>query len=299
MELRVLNYFLTVAREGGLTGASEVLHVTQPTMSRQIQELEEELGQKLFVRKSHSLVLTPEGMILRKRAEEMLALAEKTKAEFTAMGSAVAGDIFIGSGETDALHLITDIIAEMHQEYPDINYQLFSGNAEDVMERLDKGLLDFGVFVEPVDVSKYNSLRLPAKDIWGLVLRRDHPLAVKERIRREDLLDCSLIVSRQTLTEHRRGNAYSDWFGEDYANLPIVGTFNLMYNAALMVKSGIGCAVGLDKIVNTTEATDLCFRPFDPLLEAGIVVVWKKYQVFTKPAEMLLERMTQAFEKIH
>ena len=183
MELRVLNYFLTVAREGGLTGASEVLHVTQPTMSRQIQELEEELGQKLFIRTTRSMVLTPEGMLLRKRAEEILEMAERTKAEFSSMGTAVAGDVFVGSGETFALKKVTDLMAQIREDHPGIRFQIYSGNAEDVMERLERGLLDFGVLVEPADVSRYNSLRLPAKDTWGLVLRRDHPLAQKKHIR--------------------------------------------------------------------------------------------------------------------
>jgi DNA-binding transcriptional LysR family regulator len=295
MELRVLNYFLTVAREGGLTGASEVLHVTQPTMSRQIQELEEELGQRLFIRTTRSMVLTPEGMLLRKRAEEILEMAEKTKAEFSAMGSAVAGDVFIGSGETFALKQVTDLMTGIREDHPDIHFQIYSGNAEDVLERLEKGLLDFGVLVEPVDVSRYNSLCLPAKDTWGLILRRDHPLAERETIRREDLAGVPLIVSRQTAGAQSRNNDYLAWFGGSYDSLNIVGGYSLMYNGALMVKSGIGCAVGLNGIVNTTETSDLCFRSFDPPLEAGIVVIWKKYQVFSKPAELLLERMMAVF----
>ena len=295
MELRVLKYFLTVAREGGLTGASEVLHVTQPTMSRQIQELEEELGQKLFIRTTRSMVLTPEGMLLRKRAEEILEMAERTKAEFSSMGSAVAGDVFIGSGETFALKLITDLMAQMREEHPEVHFQVYSGNAEDVMERLEKGLLDFGVLVEPADVSRYNRLRLPVRDTWGLVLRRDHPLAQKKCIRREDLSGVPLIMSRQDMDTQKVGNDYLDWFGSCDESLNIVAGYSLMYNGALMVKSGIGCAVGLDQVVNTTETSDLCFRPFDPPLEAGIVVIWKKYQVFSKPAELLLGKMLAAF----
>ncbi len=295
MELRVLKYFLTVAREGGLTGASEVLHVTQPTMSRQIQELEEELGQKLFIRTTRSMVLTPEGMLLRKRAEEILEMAERTKAEFSSMGSAVAGDVFIGSGETFALKLITDLMAQMREEHPEVHFQVYSGNAEDVMERLEKGLLDFGVLVEPADVSRYNRLRLPVRDTWGLVLRRDHPLAQKKCIRREDLSGVPLIMSRQDMDTQKVGNDYLDWFGSRDESLNIVAGYSLMYNGALMVKSGIGCAVGLDQVVNTTETSDLCFRPFDPPLEAGIVVIWKKYQVFSKPAELLQGKMLAAF----
>ena len=216
MELRVLNYFLTVAREGGLTGASEVLHVTQPTMSRQIQELEEELGQKLFIRTTRSMVLTPEGMLLRKRAEEILEMAERTKAEFSSMGSAVAGDVFIGSGETFALKKVTDLMAQIREDHPGIRFQIYSGNAEDVMERLEKGLLDFGVLVEPVDVSRYNSLRLPAKDTWGLILRRDHPLAQKNHSQRKDLIGIPLIMSRQDMAAQKTGNDYLDWFGKTY-----------------------------------------------------------------------------------
>ena len=295
MELRVLNYFLTIAREGGLTGASEVLHVTQPTMSRQIQELEEELGQKLFIRTTRSMVLTPEGMLLRKRAEEILNMAERTKAEFSAMGSAVSGDVFIGSGETFALKKVTDLMARMRAEHPGIHYQIYSGNAEDVMERLEKGLLDFGVLVEPVDVSRYNSLRLPVRDTWGLILRRDHPLAQKDRIRREDLAGIPLITSRQDMASQKAGNDYLEWFGKSYGSLNIVAGYSLMYNAALMVKSGIGCAVGLDQIVNTTETSDLCFRPFDPPLETGTVIIWKKYPVLSKPAEILLKQLRDAF----
>jgi len=295
MELRVLKYFLTVAREGGLTGASEVLHVTQPTMSRQIQELEEELGQKLFVRTTRSMVLTPEGMLLRKRAEEILEMADRTKAEFSSMNIAVTGDVFIGSGETYTLQHITDLMAALREEHPGIHFQIYSGNSEDVLERLEKGLLDFGVLISQPDLSRYHSLQLPARDTWGLILRRDHPLTQKETIRKEDLAGIPLITSRQNLTEQKTGNDYLDWFGDSYGSLNIVATYSLLYNAALMVKSGIGCAVGLDRIINTTETADLCFRPFEPPLEAGTAVVWKKYQVFSKPAEILLERMMAAF----
>ena len=228
-------------------------------------------------------------------SEEILEMAERTKAEFSSMGTAVAGDGFVGSGETFALKKVTDLMAQIREDHPGIRFQIYSGNAEDVMERLERGLLDFGVLVEPADVSRYNSLRLPAKDTWGLVLRRDHPLAQKKHIRREDLTGIPLIMSRQDMASQKAGNDYLDWFGKTYESLNIVAGYSLMYNGALMVKSGIGCAVGLDQVVNTTETSDLCFRPFDPPLEAGIVVIWKKYQVFSKPAEMLLERMMGVF----
>ncbi len=236
-------------------------------------------------------------MLLRKRAEEILEMAERTKAEFSSMGSAVTGDVFIGSGETFALKKVTDLMARIREDQPGTRFQIYSGNAEDVMERLEKGLLDFGVLVEPVDASRYNSLRLPAKNTWGLILRRDHPLAEKESVRKEDLRGIPLIVSRQDIASQKAGNGYLDWFGKTYESLNIVAGYSLMYNGALMVRSGIGCAVGLDQIVNTTETSDLCFRPFDPPLKTGIVVVWRKNQVFSRPAEILRERMMKHLAK--
>ena len=247
MELRVLNYFLTVAREGGLTGASEVLHVTQPTMSRQIQELEEELGQKLFIRTTRSMVLTPEGMLLRKRAEEILEMAERTKSEFSAMGSTVAGDVLIGSGETFALKQLTDLMAQIREEYPGIHFQIYSGNAEEVAERLEKGLLDFGVFVEPADISRYNSIRLPVMDTWGLILRKDHPLAQKEHITREDLGDVPLIMSRQEMAAQKAGNDYLDWFGGSYELCQHHRDLRSLFPALRSAPGGRYCG-GLEKI---------------------------------------------------
>lgn len=198
MELRVLRYFLAVAREGNITGAANFLHLTQPTLSRQIKDLEEELGCQLLVRKSHRVVLTPEGMRLRKRAEEIISMVDKTEAEFLARENAVSGDIYIGGGETQAIRKIAEIIRELQEEYPDIHYHLYSGNAEDVTERLDKGLLDFGILIQPADISKYDYINLPSKDRWGVIMRKDSPMAAKESIRKEDLLDVPLICSRQS-----------------------------------------------------------------------------------------------------
>ena len=179
MELRVLRYFLAVAREGTIVGAAKVLHVTQPTLSRQLQELEEELGQQLFLRSNRSITLTQEGHFLRKRAEEILEIVNRTEADFYSMGENVAGSVHIGGGESRAMKLITDTIRELRDNYPDIRYDLYSGNAEDVMERLDKGILDFGILIQPVDISRYDSVTLPVRDIWGVVMRKDCPLAGK------------------------------------------------------------------------------------------------------------------------
>lgn len=246
MEIRVLRYFLAIAREGSITNAANFLHVTQPTLSRQIHDLENELGQKLFTRCSHNMALTAEGMILRKRAEEIISMVDKTEAEFTSMVEAVGGDIYIGGGETDAIKFVAKVAKELHDTYPNIHYHLYSGNAQDVTERLDKGLLDFGVLVQPADISKYDYLNIPAKDTWGVVMRKDSPLAKKETICKEDLIGVPLICSRQAILEERSKNEFAMWFGEAFDRLDIVTTFNLVYNAAIMVDAGLGYAVTID-----------------------------------------------------
>ena len=295
MEIRVLRYFLAIAREGSITNAANFLHVTQPTLSRQIRDLEEELGQKLFIRGSHSMTLTPEGMILRKRAEEIISMVDKTEAEFNSMENMVSCDIYIGSGETDVIKLVAQIAYELRVSYPGIHYHLYSGNSEDVTERLDKGLLDFGILIQPADISKYDYINLPARDTWGVIMRRDSPLAEKEVIRKEDLLGVPLICSRQAISGERRGNEFAEWFGEDFDRLDIVTTFNLIYNAAIMVEAGIGYALTIDRIVNTAESSNLCFRPLEPRLDSGLNVIWKKYQVFSSAAELFLNKLRERF----
>ncbi len=295
MEIRVLRYFLTIAREGSITNAANFLHLTQPTLSRQIRDLEEELGQKLFIRRSHNMSLTAEGMILRKRAEEIISMVDKTEAEFNSMENMAGGDIYIGGGETEAIKLIAQLAKDLRESYPNIHYHLYSGNSEDVTERLDKGLLDFGILIQPADLSKYDYINIPAKDTWGVVMRKDSPLAEKKRIQKEDLLPLPLICSRQAISQERSTNEFVKWFGEDFDKLDIVTTFNLVYNAAIMVDAGIGYAITIDKIANTAESSNLCFRPLEPHLDSGLNIVWKKYQVFSTAAELFLQRLRESF----
>jgi len=290
LELRVLRYFLAVAREETITGAANLLHVTQPTLSRQIHDLEQELGQKLLVRGSHRVSLTPAGMLLRKRAEEIVSMVDKTEGEFSAIDTEIAGDVYIGGGETRGLFLIAQTARELREEYPGVRYHLYSGNSQDVAERLEKGLLDFGVFVHPADLSRYESLELPEKERWGVVIRKDDPLAQKKAVRREELADQPLIVSRQAM-EAGRDNAYARWFGESFEALNISTTFNLVYNAALMVEAGLGCALTIDRLVNISPESALTFLPLEPKLETGLSLVWKRHQVFSAAAEAFLERL--------
>ncbi len=295
MEIRVLRYFLAVARERNITGAANYLHLTQPTLSRQIHDLEEELGQQLLIRKSHRVELTPEGVLLRKRAEEIIAMVDKTEAEFASMEDTVSGDIYIGSGETQAIRQIAELIKDLGEAYPNIHYHLHSGNAEDVTERLDKGLLDFGILIQPADLTKYDYLDLPARDRWGVIMRKDSPLAEKEAIEKNELLEIPLLCSRQVVGSRQSENKFAEWFGTDYEKLNIVATYNLMYNAAILVEAGVGYALTLDKLANTSEDSVLCFRPLRPELESGLNVVWKKYQVFSPAAELFLKTLKERF----
>lgn len=289
MDIRVLQYFLAVARESSITKAAESLNMTQPPLSRQLKELEDELGKQLLIRGNRKVTLTEEGMILRKRAEEMVELMEKTKSEIISSGENISGAIYIGGGETEGIRLIAKVAEKIQKKHPDISYHLFSGNADDVTERLDQGLLDFGVLIEPADIKKYDFIKLPARDRWGLLMRRDHPLATKQAIKPENLQGIPLIASRQSLAH----NELSGWLGKQYESLHIVSTYNLLYNASLMVEENVGCALCLDNIIPKYENSPLCFRPLEPQITVGLDIVWKKYQVFTKPATLFLNMLQE------
>ena len=291
MELRVLQYFLAVAREQNISAAAQSLHLTQPTLSRQLKELEEELGKQLMVRGSRKIVLTEEGMLLRKRAEEILDLVGRTEKEIAQSDDTVSGDIYIGTGETDGMRQIARTAKQLQEHSPGIHFHIVSGDAVDVCERLDKGLLDFGVLLGDIDKIKYHYLELPMKDTWGILMRRDSPLAQQERILPQDLWDKPLILSRQV---DNKSGLYR-WLGREPEQLHTVATYNLIYNASLMVDEGMGYAFTLDKLVNT-RGSNLCFRPLEPRMELGMCLVWKKYQVFSKAAELFLSRLRQQVE---
>lgn len=297
MEFRGLRYFLAVAREGSITAAANSLNLTQPTLSRQIKELEEELGQQLFVRGSHNVSLTEEGMRLRRRAEEILELVGKTKAEFAPSAGRIGGDIYIGGGETRAMGMVAETVKELREQYPDIRYHLYSGNAEDVTEKLDRGLLDFGILIQPTDLSKYNFLTLPVKDTWGVIMPENCPLAEKENILREDLAGLPLICSRQILGASAAAAGFRKWFGGDFDRLNIVATYNLVFNAALLAENGAGYVLSLEGLV-ATAGTGLCFRPLMPKLVSALDIVWKKYPAFSPAAEVFLKSLRRKFSFI-
>lgn len=292
MDVRVLRYFLTVAREASFSRAADALYMSQPTLSRQIRDLEEELGTTLFVRTNRNVTLTRDGMRLRRRAQEIVELMDRTREEFENLDEDISGDVCIGSGETHAMRALARVAIDVRQEHPGVRYHLFSGNADDVAERLDRGLLDFGVVIDPADLHKYDFLRIPGSDSWGLLMPADHPLAAKEAVTPGDLDGVPLLVSRQSMV----AGDLARWLGGDFDRLEIAATYNLVFNAAIMVEQGMGCALTLDHLVGSMDVGGLCFRPLAPKVESGLNLVWKKYQVFSPAAEAFLRGVREAFE---
>lgn len=292
MDVRVLRYFLTVAREASFSRAADALYMSQPTLSRQIRDLEEELGTTLFVRTNRNVTLTRDGMRLRRRAQEIVELMDRTREEFENLDEDISGDVCIGSGETHAMRALARVAIDVRREHPGVHYHLFSGNADDVTERLDRGLLDFGVVIDPADLHKYDFLRIPGSDSWGLLMPADHPLAAKEAVTPGDLDGVPLLVSRQSMV----AGDLARWLGGDFDRLEIAATYNLVFNAAIMVEQGMGCALTLDHLVGSMDVGGLCFRPLAPKVESGLNLVWKKYQVFSPAAEAFLRGVREAFE---
>lgn len=290
MELRVLQYFLAVTREQSISGAAESLHLSQPTLSRQLKEMEDELGKQLLIRGNRRVTLTEEGMILRKRAEEILELVKKAEDEISQNDDIVAGDITVGAGETDGIRFITRAAQNLQKDYPLVHFHIVSGDGITVTEDLDKGLIDFGlVFFGKVDESKYEYIKVPYQDTWGVMMRRDSPLAEKESITAKDLEGLPLIVSRQALNK----SELLELFSGNMDKINVTATYNLLFNGSLMVDEGMGYAICFDKIINVSGDSNLCFRPLKPRLTASMYVVWKKYQVLTKAAELFLQKLRE------
>ena len=287
MELRVLKYFLAVAREENITRAAALLHLTQPTLSRQLMQLEEELGVQLFHRSRYHIVLTDEGMLLRRRAQELVDLAEKTEREFACRETELMGEISIGAGETRSMSFLSRAMVSFRTLYPKVTFRIFSANADDVKERLDMGILDMGLLTEPVDVGKYAFCRMQEKDLWGVLVRADSPLAAMEAVTPQDLEDVPLLISGREIVQRE----LASWFGERWEKLQIAATFNLVLNAANMVRCGVGTALCFDL---NTAFDDLRFLPLSPRMETGTVLVWKKDQILTPAVEAFHQHIKNA-----
>ncbi len=291
IETRLLQYFLAVAEEQSITKAAEYLHISQPTLSKQMMDLEERLGKQLLVRGRKKVTLTEEGIFLRGRAQEIISLMDKTECAFRDNEQSISGDVYIGCGEYRSTFSIMQIIRSIQEEYPDIRFHFFSSNADAVIERLDKGLLDMGFLLEPEITPRYDYQKLPLREAWGILMRKDSPLADREEISFADLADLPLIMPGQS-SNNRRMTAF---FAEATVKPNIVCTYNLIYNAGLMVEAGIGCALCIDELINTAGSHPLTFRSLSPQLYSDVYLFTKKYQVFSKAAKLFLSRLKAYF----
>lgn len=283
MEFRVLKYFLAIAREENMTRAAEFLHVTQPALSKQMMELEQELGKKLFTRGKRKITLTEDGILLRKRAEEMIMLMERTKQELSYDSKEIGGEIAIGGSYSE---LIVQVATHLHDIYPNIRFHFYSGDAVDIAEKLDNGTLDFGVFIEPIDIMKYEHVSLPQKDTWGFLMRRDCYLAQKPFLTADDISNLTIISPKREELQRQ----LSILSGKDIEQLNIVATYNIFFhNPTLMVKNGLGCAFTLKQLVHLDENKELCFLPVKPYSQILYSIVWKRYQILSKAAIKFLE----------
>lgn len=284
MEIRVLHYFLAIAREQTISRAAEILHITQPTLSRQIKDLEDELGKQLFIRSNKKISLTEDGLFFRQRAEEIVNLVNKTELEMISSDSLLSGEIYIGSGECHALRIITKSMKKMQSSFPAVKFDIHSGNAPDVIDKIDSGLIDFGLITYHPKVSEYNHIIMPIKHQWGLLIRKDDPLAKQEQISYKDIADKPLIVSK----EINEDTQLTDWFKNNIEHLNIISTYSLLYNATLMVEDRLGYAICLNKLANTSDDSQLCFRPLSPCLEVNYYFIWKKYNILSKASKHFL-----------
>ena len=290
MEIRTLRYFLAVAREENMTRAAETLHITQPTLSKALKSLEEELGKKLFTRHSFSIKLTDEGILLRNRAEDLVSMADRIEKEFVSLDDITGGDLYFGLAESFQIRYLANTIHSFKKTYPGLRYHITSGDTEQVMEKLDKGLLDFVVLAETPNTEKYESVVFPEGDIWGLVFPEDDPLAKKEAIHADDLIGLPLFCSEQSWE-----NDIPRWAGEKMKDLHLEGSFRLSYNASIFAKEHLGYLLTFDHLVDTSCQSGLAFRPLTPQLETKLYLVWKKYQTFSPIAERFLRQIRAIF----
>lgn len=291
MELRVLNYFLAIAREENFTKAAQQLHITQPTLSRQIAQLEEELGVDLFVRSNHNIILTEDGMILKRRAQEILSLADKTKRDFLHKDENLEGVISIGSGEFLSTRCLTDCIAQFRRKHPLVRYEFYSGNAGNIRDQIERGLLDIGLMSEPIDIRKYEFISMPIKEEWGAFVREDSPLIDKEFIAPQDLVDIPLILPLGDFAESHIGK----WFGEYISQIDVIAKGNLLYNEAMMAQSNIGAVIGIRLKSNYDR---LRFIPLNPSLKIDTALAWKKEQIFSAATTAFIDFSKQYLKGI-
>ncbi|WP_346708170.1 LysR family transcriptional regulator [Massilistercora timonensis] len=289
MELRVLKYFLTVADEGNITRAADILHVTQPTLSRQLIELEDELGTALLIRGKRSVTLTDEGFLFKQQAEMIVELSDKLEHTFKDKEDVVCGTIRIGASEAVGCRVLALYMKEFREKYPDVQFDLYNGMADNIKEMLERGLLDLGLVLEPVDTAKFEYVRLPQKETWGLLLRKDHELAEKETLTVEEIRQYPLIMPGRENAK----NEVLHWLQCEESHLNIPAYYNLLSNAALLVEAGMGCAVCLDGALSIHADPDLCFRQILPEHTTRSVILWKKNHLFSQAASLFVQTIQE------
>lgn len=287
MEIRVLRYFLTVVREQSITKASEVLHITQPTLSRQLAQMEEEVGVKLFDRGTRKITLTNEGLLLRRRAEEILQLVDKTERELIEQEEQVEGKITIGCGEIASVQILPNLFRSFHEKYPRVNFDLYTATADHVKDQMDRGLVDIGLLLEPIDIEKYDFIRLDRKERWVVLMRPDSPLVGKDSVTAKDLAELPIILPRRL----RIQSELASWFGDDYENLNVLFTSNLSTNAAVMVSHGLAYSVVVEGAVSFWDQSKITYRPLSPDLTATSVLAWKRGQPFSLAATKFIKQI--------
>jgi DNA-binding transcriptional LysR family regulator len=292
MEIRTLKYFLAVAREENMTRAAEQLHVTQPTLSKALKSLEDELDKKLFTRHSFSIRLTDEGVLLRERAEDLISMADKIEKEFLSLDDITGGELFLGLAESYQIARVANAIKALKERYPKLQYHIISGDTEQVADKLQKGLLDFVVLAEDPDPRKYDFIPFPEADVWGLVFPADDLLAAKNQISLSDLIGLPLFCSEQAWIHE-----FKAWAGNKYNELHLEGSFRLSYNGSIFARAGLGYLLTFDRLIDTSPSSGLVFRPLTPRLETTLYLVWKKYQTHTPVAERFLEQIQAAFHQ--
>lgn len=293
MELRHLQYFLAIANEGSFLRAANHLHLTQPTLSRQIKELEDELGKPLFIRGSRHVTLTEHGVYFKVRVEEILSLLNKTTHELIDQDGELSGEIYIGAGETSGFSIIANVIKKLQEKHPKIKVNVYSGDYDDILDRLEKGLIDFGLLISNAQLEKYQHITLPYQDIGGLLIRKDDPLSQKEYITRQEIAHLPLLISRQPSSVEMIQN----WAQLETKELNIIGTYNLIYNASVLVKEKVGYSFALANLVDVSETSELCFRPLNPTLSANLILIWKDYLPFSKVAQAFLTELKNEINK--
>ena len=291
MDIRNLRYLLDFAREENMSRAANHLHVTQPTLSKVLKGLEEELGKKLFTRKSFSIKLTEEGMLLRDRAENLVEMADKIAAEFSTLDDITGGDLYFGLAESYQIRSLAKELATLKKKYPNFTYHITSGDTEQVTEKLEKGLLDFAVICETPDSSKFGHLPFPGKDIWGAIMRKDHALANKKHVTVKDLIGQPLFCSDQSWA-----NEIPSWAKENFSHLHLEGSFRLSYNGSMFAAEGLGILLAFEKLIDCSEESDLTFIPLSPKCETKFHLIWNKYQSFTPIAKKFLEQVSLSFK---